>query len=439
MLNRKRKSSVQTPPNSPQREEQYPQEQNDPFAFRLDHPLIQTMEKVDSKSFITGGEQLQAFAKLTLWLKEHPMAVDNLYFYVYSQQMDDNFTAFKQSALQAQIKEGIKLIQKMETTSKDLDLTSQSQMKKFPYPQIQKLIKPHQLWKEIKQNNLKTQIIKNEINKIIKEGIRKNKITIANLVSLLASIDAVPVNYIPIVNFNALDESNDTISKKNPNSVFLTHKILEYQGQTSCNFQTLTALSKNYSANQTGDDHAAQTAYIKELLQSYASSFNRETLTLSTEGIDLSNFFDFIFHPTCLVNKEATQYMENSKTPENYWKLFDAVSSTFSLESDDIALLYAVFSSIIADQSLPVIKFDGEGTDKEEDQLNAIQLLAITDPLEGLRFINQVGVKPISTSLEYFTSSWKEVLTYFVDYSHSDLTPSALLETRDSIRETLSE
>ena len=429
---RKRKESLTA--NSPP-QQQLEQPPRDPLAYAPDHPMIQTMEKVEAKSFLNSSDQNEAFSKLISWLNEHPSSVGRLSFRVFGQQIDEKFLKFKNSALKTQIMEGIQLIQKMETTSKGLDIAPQSQMNQFPFTQISHLIQPKKLWHDIKQNNMVTQFIKTKFNTIIKEGIRKNKITVANLISLLASIDAVPINYIPIVNFTALDESNEVIAKRSQKASHLTQKILRLQEDTSVKYEQLSSIPTMYA--RTGpEDISIQSEIIKNMLLSFLAYYNKETYTLDKENIDFSEFFDFIFHPNNVVFNDANNFL-SQPNKDNYWQLFSSIVSTFSLEQNQIYMLYFVFSACVAPIALPLdIKYDGLGPRTEEEYNIGIEILSTTDPLSCLQLM-QSDVRNIAAAVQSFTSMWKTVFGYIFDFTNPEITPPGLVQTRNLVEKLL--
>lgn len=400
--------------------------------FTPDHPMLAMMKKVDACSFLE-TEQPSAFAKLTLWLKEHPNTIGKLVFNIYEQQVNEEFLSFKQNALKTQILEGIQLIQKMETTVKELDIVSQSQMKAFPFPEVKQNYSAQKLWHSIRENDIKTQLLKREFNKLINEFIKKNKITVANLVSLLASIDAIPVNYVPVVDLKSMDVPNDFIAQTIPMCSLITKKIVELQEQTSRNFTLLSDTAKLFGDTTADDWLQIQITFFNDTLHTFLPSFDQQTHCIS-QGADFDKFHDFIFHPSNPIYDISKKFIDEPDK-ESYWHLVHAIIETFKVDQNDILLVASVCSACIATFAIPDIKYDGLGTEKDEETQNAICLLAMTDPMQCMIYINSIGTRNAAIALQSVTSAWKSVLSFIYDFTNDEIIAQELIGVRSSIGE----
>lgn len=432
MFRRKEKKNIEQPQPAPA-----PVAPSPPpkpvFTYSPDMLELQEMQMVESQT-ILDGEQNAAFSKLVQWLNLHVFCVPYLYFRVNSGKMDEKFSTFKQNVLRALVMEGIDLIKKHETLVKQLDNnTSSSAARSFVITNYINMPTAMSTWRSIKEHDFSTLLLKREINTIITLAVRDLKITAANLVSLLTSVDAIPLNYIPIIRFSELDLSTSEIVAARPICSLCTQKIIEIQQLNSELFTTLNDLTQLY-ADQSELSLQNQRNQLKNIFsvqkQFYDQESNSMMLTARTD-----KFEDLIFHPNFVCHNLILAFLQKPDA-ENYWNAVNDILAIFQIEEDDKPLFLALCSYVLPNFAAPTLKFDGLGSDNAEQQNHGSEFLATTDPIQCLHQIKTIGVRQLALIAQSFTTDWKSLYQFAVDFTDSQLIPS-VAEIRQSIIETV--
>lgn len=402
------------------------------FQYSPEMPQLLEMEIVEGDTFLE-GEQDPVFNKLTLWLSEHMYAVPYVYFHVNANAVDDDFTTFKQNVLKAEVIEGIELIRKHESMAKQLDSTVVTALKQLQIQNYQSMPSAGYLFQVIKQNEQFMQLLKRENNNTITLAIRDLKITTANLVSLLTSIDAIPINFIPIIRFQNLDLTIPEIITERPQCEKYTRKLNEIQQANIDMLNKLNALTNTYT-EPAEISSQQQKAAFQSLINETKKIYKSDTQSIPFE-VPLPTFGDLIFHPNFICCSLVKTFVDNP-TKDNYWRLINEIANQMQVKETDLQLFGAMCAHCIAPIASPSLKFDGEGAAGADQQIAGIEFLAIHDPILLLHRIKAAGATEIAGIIQKFSTSWKSIFQFVVDFTNVQLTP-CVSDIRQSIIDTV--
>lgn len=407
----------------------------------LNNQMVSEMKLVhgiDLDSIETEGDT--ELPKLLFWFKKHPNAQQCIDFYIYPNQLNQEFHELRQAALKEQINEAISTVMKMESDLGAPCFDSTYSKHEHPFPQLKSLYEASNIWKRICQNDSFSKSIKYILNERNKGKIYNIKFTISHLASLLASADGIPMNYIPCVKFNEINIKTETQEDKiQTTTPALQDKLFIIQKETSDLYQTLLLIIDKYDAK----DIEKQIKAFNEMLVSYKADYV-DIDNCMKYSTDLNRFLDFFNHPQSVVLQLFLDF-KAKKDVESYHKLTDGIVDLFQVWQDSIDYIHALFALAFAPHCLPSIPFDGSGLIDDNFISFGLDFLTVQDPNYLLKHItnntqlNQEikGVINTVNTLRCFTSKPELILQYIYDYSFTKSEQDDINAVKNAIGEYL--
>lgn len=384
------------------------------IPFSPHHPYFNGMGRVESSSFVDEVPH-PSFNKLSAWLKKHKEATKYCYFYVSNQQVNSEFRYF---GLKSQIIEGLHTIGKLDEKDKIMTTKINKTPQKFPFSQfLIELLYVKQAWHTMKLSDYLTKLLKCEANKILKERYQKQKVIAENLESFISSIDAIPVNYFPIIDFKAIE--NDTTNIKNERLNQIRQHIVSIQGEYRLACVGIESCEQKYTQLS-----EIQETY-KILIKKYAMAIDNQAQIIKY-GTDTSDFHDIILHPNSPTYKIANEFLIK-KDKDSFWALLNETKKYFNTSEADAPIVYALFTAEFAPMCSPEIKFDGSDIKFDE---SVLEIVCTLDPAAIISCMNNIGVDKSVESLKCLTSDWHKLLKFAIDFTDESKMPAIMKDTR---------
>ena len=357
--------------NSDNSNQQNNPEGNTAASFGEDHPYFKNGTPISASDILKNEELQNKFPKLSIWLKKYPSVTGiGLYngctdlFKIYCFEkvhLDNSYHEFRQFALKNQINEGFNLVLKFERSVNNFKVDVGTAFTDPPFDDLTHLIQAHEYWRQARQQDFATQLIKFEVNEIVLRKYMDLKKAAVHLVSLLAAIDAVTLNCIPFISFSKLMVSKEVIIQSDNLSKQLENLASKYAQQSIQSIQKIDELRARFdfvlsstpsSSNEKNDinqinrekEQLQLQAFKQMLTQRYISPSTNSTVNsydsqnhILSISADSSFFFDFISHPKCITYPFYKEY-EVNPCPETYRKLVSRIIETFSLKGEEATL-----------------------------------------------------------------------------------------------------
>lgn len=409
------------------------------------HPFLSPLPSFQASLIRTSPDMKNTFTKLISWLKFHPNSSDHITLYQYSKKLNPQYIEFRQYALKSQITEGFKFILHVEATINET-VEGSSIFADPPHAEISHLNGYRKIWQKAVQQDFIIQLLKFEMFEIRNEVLIQNKQTAAHLISLLASIDAIPLNFIPLIHFSHLDIPNDVIYSNNKRCVILQNLCSKYSDSKQSLFQQIDDLYNKYD-----DNIDNQVAKFHLIIGHYRKNYDTEWRCLD-ESIDPSSFVDFIAHAKSIVYADVQQFYSNPCS-ETFNRLVDSIIDNFHIISnEECSIINSLCCMSFALMALPELKDDSPSIphnqidEKEYNDYMVIgfNIFAICDPILTLKYITENtdfeksledSVKKNVEALKAFTNDWKSFLKYIVDFTKVEYLGSKLNSIRFVIQE----
>ena len=419
--------------------------EQDELKFSPSHPFLLSAEKLSGAKIFDDDSMASTFPKLVMWLKRHKEAINLVDVYRFSQAQDVKYHEFRQIALKSQINDGFELVIELEKSSAE-KIDADQGLNEFPYIDFQHLFEAKKYWQVGRKNNFIMQMLKFEINKLVSQKIMENKKTAVHLVSLLAAIDAVPLNCIPLVNFAALRVPRKSIVNAIPRALSLERMTVEYGRLAQESVKKIEEVRTRYDELTP----EAQVEAFKVILKQYINLFDIDTKLIGLSA-DCSFFYDFITHPKIITYNAYVNYVKNPNS-STYKELVEAVIQQFHVSPDDTSLVSCLCSLAFAHIMAPNISVNlsnenKDGNSNKEEMLRvAFDIYIVYDPLNSLKAISsnlnvekstEESVKYIIECLKLITNNWKELLQFIIDCSLQDYLSPKLRSIRYVINQAI--
>ena len=377
------------------------------------------MKKYPADELSNNPELLPMFIKLLNWFKVHPNTAQYITLCQYTNKLDPKYFELRESCLKHQIRKGFKLISQFEAT---INNTAEgiNEVAEKPHLDMAHMHEYHYYWQQICQQNFFIQLLKFDLLEIRNEVLIQNKQSVAHLVSLLVSLDAVPLNFIPIIKYSGLDLSNEEIFLHSRKCLLMQKKIEKIKHQNNGLYNAINNLYVQFN-----DINNFQETKIHHMVMSFMENYDKNTGTLKY-GCDSSPFFNFIAHPKGIVFQDVKNYLCYPSL-NSYIILVSKIMNTFKItDQDEISVIHSLCSLSFAPYCLPEIKTNGKGSHDNSVDLMffGLQLFSLCDPIESLKFIsdnmqkpNDALIKQVISSLEIFTTEWRTLVQYIVNFA----------------------
>lgn len=438
----RRKSSIQG--NPPKVNEEAPAPTSPPAQSLLSE------EKKISGDELTNLLSEVPYQKLRLIFQKNPKLQQYITLYNFSKNLTPNYQEFRQQKLKAQIEKGLDQVLKLEELIFANYDKNKNSVIENPCPELKHLYQPQHDWSRAHRINYTTHQALGSINKIASVEINKNKNLTIYLLSLLTSLDAVPLDSIAIIDFDSLILTKEQIVKSNNQCQSLLAVISRLDVEKSRTIEKITMFKHKYD-DTTPDD---QTAQFHAIIRSFYDIYDKET-HIFTEIPQVSIFHDFVAHPK-IISSPFYQELTCSMSPESFKKFVDDLIELYNVtDEDDRIMAYQLcsfsFLPLIAG-NFPFGNIEKiENIDQNNEDMSqyfdlAFEVFITIDPVCALNTISKFIDKEcevrstediilnLSSHLALFTPESKDILKFIVNYSIPQFLPSKL----ESIRQIIS-
>jgi hypothetical protein len=118
--------------------------------------------------------------------------------------MDPRYHEYRHATIKSQLSEGFGLVLRYEQIVKDRAPSDARARLEHPFLAGRRLVEVSKIWSVVRQQSQFVLLVETEINKVIQWKFAEAKATISHLLLFLAAMDAVPLEYIPMVQFECL-------------------------------------------------------------------------------------------------------------------------------------------------------------------------------------------------------------------------------------------
>lgn len=379
-------------------------ESEEAVLFGLEHPFFKNLERKNSIN--------------TLYEVDLSSIRSYITFFSYKNGVDKEFEDFLQFARLSQISQGLSLIKKIETESGAMLMADPSPPESLA-PTVASLFAIRHIHAEIKRQNLIAKHIIQKMNQNIAAAYSQCKKRLACCLSLIATT-AFPNNVVPVIKFDEFNMSNTARQFHNDESDALQRSFERCK----------TVLDEHYYQIR---ELTAKPPVMDHVITSYMKYYERGERVFQTQ-CDCVEFVDLLKHPGCLVASSMQQFCL-LKTPSSYKQLILSFISAYQLE-DNRNFVIALFSNVVAPMCAPELVFDGDDTGGFD---NAIEFIILTDPLLLLSLVGKKVADGTITetfnALRGFSSNWRSILQFIVDFTDFDELSILLLESRNVVIE----
>lgn len=409
------------------------------IQFSGDHGYMADMSIIGMKDVLES--ELAIYQKLKVWLRKHPDTQEYLEMRKSCQQPDQNYHGFRQYAVKSQILAGFELISQYEQW---MQARPNFECSEHPFPEVRDLWEVSQLWTAAKRAEIKCQVWTAEVKRLIGQRLFEIKSTAARLVSLLASIDAIPLDHIPVVKFEALRTTEEEILASIPRCVQLQCHIDKMRSMNSVIFQKIGTIAIKYGKGGELDSVDLQAAAFHRLIASYKVQYNDNARSMKI-GTNSGAFLDFLVHPNSSAYPLYKKFIDNPVV-DAYRELTADLIQFYGIQSaDECSIINALVSHAFAPMLLPKVAADGKGGDDIDALAYGIELFGIDDPLVVLHTICEnldiddvdAGITKACSALEMITSSHLEILRFVYDFTSTEYLSAKMNSVRFMIGKVL--
>ncbi|OHS96391.1 hypothetical protein TRFO_37502 [Tritrichomonas foetus] len=418
-----------------------PKPQENPLLeeFSPSHPYLAQSNKINCRKIITDSVFATDFHKLIMVIQKYPQILDLIELYEFEKsyitKVANNYHEFRQNALKIQITKGFNQVMKLESiVNKSVDI--QSAFNNPPFNDMMHLFKAKKYWQEARQKDFANQLLKMEIDNIGSKSVNKNKQICIYLVSLLTSVDAIPMNFILSIKFENLITTKEAEISKSKRCTHLNQISTQFTMDAVQMIKKISDFRDKYNEST----FEKQQIEINEILKENHQNFNENTKVLSIKT-DSTAFFDFISHPKSCSYQLYAEYIQNPNS-ETFKKLVHEIIKMFSISNENIFIVFCLCSLSFTSCVAPFITVRSE-TDASEEILNeAFQIYTLFDPVMTLNEItskvcesqngeiNSQKVEHVIEVIKAITPKWKEMLQFMVDFT----IPEYLSEANKNVR-----
>lgn len=431
-------------------------------AFQVNIPKITEEQSTSSSSLLSEGKKISGielahllsqimYQKLKLIFQKTPQLQKYITLYNFSKSLPPNYQEFRQQMLKEQITKGLDLVLKLEefifkSYDKNKNLVIES-----PCPDLMHLGQPRQDWNRARQINYTIRQAFSSVNKIASLKINQNKNHAIYLLSLLTSLDAIPLDSIPIIDFDSLMINKEQVAKNNTQCISLLSTISKLEAENRRCIEKITMFKQKYD-DTTPDD---QTAQFHAIIRSFYDIYNKET-HLFNEIPQTRIFHDFVAHPKIISSPIYQEFTSNIST-DSFKKFVNDIIELYNVtdEGDKIisyllcsfSYLPAIVDKITIGQNEKAL--DNQAIEANENEISkyfdlAFEVFITIDPVAALSVISNFidsnesesiedVIRNLIVQLEQFSPHWKEILTFIINYSIPKYLPTKLQSIRQAI------
>jgi hypothetical protein len=428
-----------------------PQEPTDLHLFDSSQPFIPDHE------FMSGWQQFPASSivselpKLLCWLSKHPEAAPNFSLRRPIGDPPARHSDFCQYALRSQILQGFKFLADCDQLISDSHFIAVPPIPPHPFPGGRNLTVVAGKWRDLLRAHTCLTDVQAKAEGVqgrIGERVGIVKEIVEHLIALLASTDAIPEPFIPVVSFASCGAMlNDPELMRAVGSL---KDLVRYGSrclQTIANAtMTMTSIAFWYSKGGPFESSDRQVEGLHHFVADAVEAFDQGRGCMM-EGFDGSMFADLFAHPESLPHPIYGHFMSaENRNGVGMRQFTEMIVMQFAfMDQVKARVVNAVVSALFAPAFAPELVFDGTGTVDKEELDMALELVAIDDPIKILAVIaNTVQAGETRNSLirvvevlGKLTSSAHSILRFAHDFTNQKYLPERSRAVREAIAEFL--
>jgi hypothetical protein len=272
--------------------------------------------------------------------------------------MDSLYHEFRQTEIKSQLSDGFMLILGYEQSVRERLQSSPPGSPDHPFPTGQHLVEVTALWSTLCRKKEFGDFIQQEIDRLVQRKFAQMKGTISHLLSLLAAMDAVPLAYVPIIQFDRCNMTDTDVLTTDERCIALDYLHESAVKQVAECRDKIVAISMHYLPTNT----ESQIALFHTLIGSQRVHYDEaERLLLPTA--DLTAISDYIYHPGSLA-APAIKKITEEHNHATFCELTREFADIFQLESrEEVCITSVVLSSILNPLFWIDVKSDGSGSE----------------------------------------------------------------------------
>lgn len=357
-------------------------------------------------------------------------------FYFSPNEVDPNWKKDRNKAFSSQIGHSLNIIAKYEK-QQGVKIETDTSFRPHPVPKLKDISIVHWHWQQHRQKEYFSFLLQKSEIKFARQIANQTKIGLADCISLLASSNGIPENAIPVIKFDHIQTVMYSMKERSPffESINNLKNLFKIQIEES---RKLLITLKVIGDEKITDNLKRQTDQLSIIIHKFKRFYDSNQRIITIQ-FDCSDIYDFVSHPTCLVYAQYTQYCQGNNS-ESYWNLIQKLISTFDIKnSEEILIIYAMFSNAIAPLSSPTLTMDGIGPTDMNDFLLDFDLFISHDPLVLLNFLyersknEQNSIVRSIRNIHCLTEGWSHLFKFIYNFTNEHFLPSHLNDVRKSI------
>jgi hypothetical protein len=287
-----------------------------------------------------------------------------------------------------------------------------------------------------------------ELKERVVTSVARMKAAVSNLISLLAAADALPPQYLVVVNFSSFDlDDSDTLRRL---KILKLCRLQEKRSNQEIAKATreIDEIVQRFSKDGKLETPDTQLIWIQDFVDKATHSFDEKwnSMPITYDASEFSDFF--IQEAEHSIGHTLMSHFLRSTNPDpmRFSDLTETIVAHLNFQERPKALVVnALVSSVIGPRFVPVIPFDGHGTTDDDVIALALTLISHTDPILILAEIAaRIGdgdaaaaVQAALDALATITSSAKALLVFAHEFTQPDYLQSTEIDVRTAIASKL--
>jgi hypothetical protein len=414
--------------------------------FTPDHPFLSGWPELPISSVLS--DPSSEFARLRSWISTHSGTETHFLLRQAPPIVPDILTDFRRYAQKSQILKGFQLLTSCDKLAESAPAVAAQTPLVHPFPAGRNFRVVKKQWRLARVNytELQALVLSSDVLRVrILAIIGKMKASISSLISLCATTNVVPPQYLAVVDFGSFNLNSSEM--KEDLKVLQRHidwsQKLNRSVRMSCN--TIFGVGKMYSDGGSLATADAQLRWLQEFVEKSCRLFDGGRYCVS-DDVSVPEFLEFFEHPDSIANPILVHFFTSQKPDEvRFADLTQTIITQFDFQQQrDALIVNALMSALVAPMFLPEVQFDGPGSVKNDEIRFAIVLLGHTDPLQIIAEIADhvesdydAAIARSLAVLGAFTSSAPLVLAFAYKFTLPAFLPSRGKEVRLAIGRAL--
>jgi hypothetical protein len=385
------------------------------------------------------------FAKFRAWVENHPDTEPHFSLRKLVPGIASLQNEFCRYALRSQILQGFQFLASCDKLLKEAHSVVLPAPIAHPFDAGRSLASVGDRWRTLLAHYAILKDLKStseELKEHVVTSITRDKNAVASLISLLAAADALPPQYLIVVNFSSFDlDDIETTRRLKIMKFCATQEKRSNQAIVKAS-QAIDEIAQRFSKDKNLETPDAQLTWVQEFVDVAASVFDEKRFSLPIT-YDGSEFMDFFMHPVSIGNLFISHFLTSQESdPVRFRALTEMIVAHLNFQERPKALaVNALISSLIGPMFVPDIPFDGNGTTDDDVLALALTLVSYTDPLLILAEIAgsirdgdpDAAVQAAVDAIAALTSSARAVLSFAYEFTAPEYLPDPANAIRAAI------